>query len=80
MKSLVIILASLWVSCRYTDLYSGDVLYNLAAPVGLIVGVISLTLWLVMHVDLVLHSHHSDGYQSDNADFSHDSLSSHRGD
>lgn len=65
MKSLVVILAGLWGSCRYTDLYSSDMLFNLMAPLGLVVFVIWLTFWLVVHADLVLRGHSDDAYQVD---------------
>lgn len=80
MKSLAIILTGLWASSQSIDLYSDDALYNMIAPAGLVICVIALTFWLVLHADLVLYRHHSDGYQSDKTDFSRDSLSSHRGD
>ena len=48
MKSLIVILLGLFTSWHYSDLESESTLYNLVAPIGVFVFLVSLCLWLVL--------------------------------
>ena len=48
MKILILILIGLVVSFIYTDLKSDSALTNIVAPLGILVFLISLAIWLVM--------------------------------
>ena len=72
MKSLMVICAGLWVSWRYTNLYSDQALYNMVAPIGLLLFVIALMIWLVLFTPLGGQSGKADSYSGDSGDFGGD--------
>lgn len=49
MKSLLFILAGLFLSWHYTDLYSANSYHSLWAPLGVMVFAIALAIWLVIY-------------------------------
>ncbi|WP_428036604.1 hypothetical protein [Amphritea sp.] len=73
MKSIIVILAGLWTSWRYTDLYSDQTLFNMIAPLGVFIFLISLLLWLLLMTPLGGRAGRADGYGSDSSDFGGDS-------
>lgn len=73
MKSIIVILAGLWTCWRYTNLYSDQTLFNMIAPLGVFIFLISLLLWLVLMTPLGGRDSRADGYSSDSNDFASDS-------
>lgn len=51
MKSLIIILAGLYVAWRCTDVTSGNFLANTVCPVLVLSFLVALAVWLVMKAD-----------------------------
>ena len=49
MKPLIIILIYLWASWHFTELGSDDVLNGVLAPLGVVVFLIALAIWLVLN-------------------------------
>ncbi|SEQ13553.1 hypothetical protein SAMN03080615_00584 [Amphritea atlantica] len=69
MKSIVIILAGLWISWHYTDLHSDQTLFNMVAPLGVLIFGASLAVWLVLRMGSGGRGSRSDGYSGDSGGF-----------
>lgn len=72
MKSLLIILISLYACWHYTDLSSDIAIYSVLAPLGVFVFLISLGFWLVAKAGCGGRADGSSGYNGGDGGFGGD--------